>query len=367
MLTEAVQYKDFVQSHENPILLQSDETVQNAVFDWFKYRYIGFSNQDKFLDILRRNVSINYPIYQQKLRIEPGVSQYDWLVQTYRERQLKTKGSADNSVEYDSAQTSTKTGNETNVRTGSQENVKSGSDVNTKSGGHITTDIAGKVTQTTSPHVQRVTKTENDHNEWSGNSQVQANNPMSESYSKFIEPDSSGTGAAQDKQYYEHAYQHMPALDWGNVSSQAQDGHRGYNTDNNTVTESYKYGEGVKGDTVTSEGDENNPGTSETKYKDERDTHVYNDLKDKTTFNDVKDTHSYNSVVDENKHTGKDTTHNSDQRTDREQMAGRNEAPADILARATVWIERSSAFKWFKEQIEPCFAPYYYGDEGGLI
>ena len=169
MVAEMIQYKDFVQTHADPILSQSDATVQGAVYDWFKYRYIGFSDQEKFLDILKRNVAINYPIYRQKLRIEPGVSQYDWLVQTYRERQLKTKGESNGATTYNSNNTLAKTGTDTATRSGSQDNVKTGSDTNVKSGGHTTTDVEGLRKQTNSPHVQRVTKTDNDHNGWDGN------------------------------------------------------------------------------------------------------------------------------------------------------------------------------------------------------
>lgn len=362
MVAEMMQYKDFVHTHADPILAQSDETVQNAVYDWFKYRYIGFSDQEKFLDILKRNVAINYPIYRQKLRIEPGVSQYDWLVQTYRERQLKTKGESNAETTYNSNNTLTKTGTDTVTRSGSQDNVKTGSDTSVKSGGHTTKDVEGLRTQTSSPHVQRITKTDNDHNGWNGNSHIESNLPMSKSYDKMIEPSDDDTS----KQYYKKAYQHMPSgFDWTTASAQSQDGHREYAVEDNKVTESYVYDDGVKGDIVTTEGDKAKPSESELTYQNETDTHTYNSVKDETTYNDVKDEHKYNTV-DDAAHRGEDTTHGDDTRTDRERVTGRSEAPADILARATMWIENSSAFKWFKEQIDPCFAPWY-GEEGGLI
>ena len=104
-----MRYSEFIESiDKNQIVNVSDETVEKAIFDWFKYRYIGFDDPDKFLDILRRNIAVNYPIYSQKLRIQPGISQYDWLVQTYRERQLTTTGSTQNVQ---------KRGNDTTTRT----------------------------------------------------------------------------------------------------------------------------------------------------------------------------------------------------------------------------------------------------------
>lgn len=130
-------YQTFVASHPDPILQQSDETVQNGVYNWFKYRRIGFSDESKFLDILQRNVAINYPIYKQKLRIEPGVANYDWLVSEYRERQLKSTGENGNTRTHGNDTTTTETaenGSEeltrnltsSNIRTGGQTAIKTG-------------------------------------------------------------------------------------------------------------------------------------------------------------------------------------------------------------------------------------------------
>lgn len=397
-----ITYQEYLTTHQNPITDISDATVEKAVADWFKYRYIGFENVDKFTDIFRRNVAINYPIYQQKLRIEPGVSQYDWLVTQYQERQIKAKGE------------------DTTTYTGKQINGEEGDEIHTRTGGHLTSnveglrvqttsphvgqktvntgtthdeDVQGKTTQTVSPHVQKVTKTDNDHSEWAGNQQLTAVLPMSESYANTekIEPDNNNK---EDKQYYQKAYQHMPALNWDNASSQAQDGHRGYNTDDNIVTESYKYGEGVKGDITTSEGDKSNPDTrkhwidkedpqtTETSYvydtgvegdivktegdmskpgtsqftyngelsdgtKGERDTTSFNGRKHVTTFDGRQDTAGHES-------------------TNREQSTGRNGEIAEILRRASDWISQSSAFKWYKAQLESCFAPWY-DEDGGFI
>lgn len=388
-------YKAFCADvNENPILAQSDETVQNAVYDWFKYRFIGFEDTDKFLDILQRNVSINYPIYQQKLRIEPGISSYDWLVSDYRERQLKVKGETTGKTTYGGvttthgegggsdirtgSQTAAKTGTDTGVKTGSDEVKKVGSDTNVKTGGHTETDISGLHTTTTSPHVQTVTSETGGDKAWSGDTQISAQNPMSKSYSDFISVDTT----SDDKQYYEKAYQHMPkgGLDWETVSAQAQSGHREYHDNDKQQTVSYKYGDGVEGDIQTTQGDESSPDTRDVVYNSEQDkvthdttdTHTYNNITDKTTY-DTQDTLTYNSVTDTHtssedssvSHTGSDETAGTDSRTDREQVTGRNEDPATLLIRATEFIERSSAFMWFKEQLDSCFFPGYYKEEDG--
>lgn len=470
-------YKDFISDiNENPVKDVSDETVQSAIYDWFKYRYIGFENTDKFLDILQRNVKVNYPIYQQKLRIEPGVSQYDWFVSMYRERQFKTKGEGNRKITYGGITSETKnesgtnvktggmdsvkSGSDTNIKSGSQDSVKTGADTNvktggqnvvrsgsesdsgtsaksdvktgsideTKTGGHSSENIAGQHITTVSPHVSKVTTHGGHISNWSGDTQVQANLPMSKSYSyqqESIDLPEGQTVENTDNFFKSRAYRGMPStteaephnakLNWSTVSNQAQSGHRDYNVDKSTVTESYQYGDGVSGDITTTIGDSNNPDketvtynnekkttdynnvtdsetgntsgnhvynnvTDSTTYNSVTDKHTYDDIKDVVTYNNVTDNHTYNDVKDsvtyknitdtENSksdgnvtHSGNDNINDNNNRTDTEQVSGRNEDPATLLKRATSFIERSSAWIWYREQLECCFYPGFYTDD----
>lgn len=385
-------YKTFCESNENPILNQSDETVQSAVYDWFKYRFIGFSDASKFLDILQRNVKINYPMYQQKLRIEPGVSQYDWLVSTYRERQLKSKGTAgnlrthgDDTLQHGHTITVTPTGTETVTQSGNETHTRTGGHLETDvEGKHITEKVEGTRTTTNAPKVQRVTSTTGGEQAWSGDTQVQANLPMSKSYTGTISP-----GTETDKKYYfEKAYDGMPTigdgsdnLNWETVSAQAQSGHREYHDNDGVTTEKYVYEDGVTGDITITKGDSTAP-DEDTRYGDsaipdthkveyngtladgstgERETIEYGDRKAVTSFTDRKtetkndgiDTSTYGNIEDNGTH----------ENTDREQVTGRNEDPATLLARATTFIEQSSAFMWFREQLDYCFFPGFYTEE----
>lgn len=395
-------YKDFISNvNENPVKDISDETIQAAIYDWFKYRYIGFENTDKFLDILQRNVKVNYPMYQQKLRIEPGISQYDWLVSLYRERQLKSVGdnskqvaynsnlnatlSHDNTKTNDLADVTTKTGTVTDLGSDNHTHGKSGVDSVIRSGGHTETDVAGLHTTTNSPHVKRVRSEDGGESAWSGDSQINAQLPMSKSYTdaefdsdgnktggQIIEPDKNST----EKQYYQKAYQHMPALDWNTATSQAQSGHREYHDSDHKVTDSYEYDSGVTGDINTTQGDSNNPDTKKLEYNNETTATNYgNSLtisgtdSNTRTYDTTDSLHKTGNIKDigtgtnDIAHTGNDTTTAKDNRTDREQVTGRNEDPATLLARATAFIERSSAWIWFREQIDCCFYPGYYTDD----
>lgn len=439
-----ITYQTFLKNHPNPIKDVSDETIEKGIEDWFRYRYIGFENENKFLDILRRNVAINYPMYEQKLRIEPGVSEYDWLVQTYRERQLKTNGSSENTrihgddtstrtattsedgtTAYGKTATTTHTGTDTgthtgtdtrndtandtanhtgtvgSTHTGTEQNDGTTKNTSTRTGGYTENSIEGLHTTETSPHVTVRNQNGGNRSEWSGAQQVQATTPMSKKYDKsdMIEP----SATDDDTQFYKKAYQHMPALDWQNLTAQSQSGNRGYVSDDTYTETKYIYGDDKKGDIQTREGSTKSPDRREVTYdndktvgdgqnnsiitKDLADNET-RDLKDitdhtgqsattyDTTNKTVYDTQAktIDGGTDTNSRSGQSnersenvygniTDNGSHSQTDREQVTGRNEDPAVILERATRFIEHSSAFMWFKEQLDSCFFPGYYTDE----
>lgn len=463
MITDYKKYEDWISDTNNAEAVQAacvmtdydpeGKVTANLIENWFFDWRIGWNDDDVFKKYFTRNIITFIPQYKELLRNQPGIGvELDNTVSMYRERELKTNNTSDGSTTYggvthvggseedknirtgsqttagsDSGSnvrtgsestsgsgldTNVKTGSEktsasgtgSNIRTGNETDEKSGSDSHIKTGGHTEQDVAGIHTTTTSPHVQRVTEHDNDTSGFSGNSSIQAALPMSKSYSTFIEPDDdAGTGTSGSQQY-QHAYQHMPALDWSTASAQAQDGHREYGNDNGKTTESYVYGSGVEGDIVKTEGDEANPDTHEVVYNDEtdetnygsKDTRTYNNIKDEKadssesthTFNDITDTRNssnssehifnnvtdtrnnesentltYNSVTDthtkdsnsDTTHTGTDTTNGKSTGINREIVAGRNEDPATLLARATSLIRTSNAWLWLRQQLEPCF------------
>lgn len=439
-----ITYQTFLKNHPNPIEDVSDETVEKGIEDWFKYRYIGFENENKFLDILRRNVAINYPMYEQKLRIEPGVSEYDWLVQTYRERQLKTNGSSENTrihgddtstrtattsengtTAYGKTATTTHTGTDTgthtgtdtrndtandtanhtgtvgSTHTGTEQNNGTTKNISTRTGGYTENSVEGLHTTETSPHVTVRNQNGGNRSEWSGAQQVQAATPMSKKYDKsnMIEP----SATDNDTQFYEKAYQHMPALDWQNLTAQSQSGNRGYVSDDTYTETKYIYGDDKKGDIQTREGSTKSPDRREVTYDNDKtvgdgqnNSVITKDLADNETRNlkDITDHTGQSATIydttnktvydtqaktidggtDTNSRSGQSnersenvygniTDNGSHSQTDREQVTGRNEDPAVILERATRFIEHSSAFMWLKEQLDSCFFPGYYTDE----
>lgn len=380
-----ITYKDYVSQYEvgdNKVISDlTGDALNQTIYDWYKYRYLSFVDTDKFRDILRRTISVALPRYEQLLRIEPGVAEYDWLVGVYRERQLKRK--SDHELETSRGKDQVQsTGTDTDVGTiththgtindikgGAISKAHTGTVDDTKTGGHDIDSVSGRNTTTYSPHVSKKTTNGGDRQAWSGDQSLASNLPMSESYNKFIEPTDSGSSATGSGEFYEHAYQHMPALDWSAPSSQSQAGHREYVKDGSTVTESFEYGDGVKGDITVTEGDKANPATNKFTYNNEKNSKEFNDT-ETTTYQNLSNTRTQDNDSDNrnltktNNNTTTKTYGNinvtgNGNITDREQVTGRDEDPARILKRASNFIRTTNAFEWLRHEIEPCFLALY--------
>lgn len=380
-----ITYKEYVSQYEvgdNKVISDlTGDVLNQTIYDWYKYRYLSFVDTDKFRDILRRTISVSLPRYEQLLRIEPGVSEYDWLVGVYRERQLKRKSdhaleTSRGSDQVQSSGTNTDAGTITHthgtisdLKGGVVSKSHTGNIDDTRTGGHDISSVSGKNTTTYSPRVSKKTTNGGDRQAWSGDQSLASNLPMSESYSKFIEPTDSESSATGSGEFYEHAYQHMPALDWSAPSSQSQAGHREYVKDGSSVTESFIYDEGVKGDVTVTEGDKTNPTTSKFTYNSEKNSRDFNDT-EQTTYNNLSNTRTRGNDTD-----GRDLTKTNQETTtktygninvsgngnitDREQVTGRNDDPAKILERASRFIKSTNAFEWLRHEIEPCFLGLY--------
>lgn len=60
-----------------------DDSLKETINDWFQYREV--CDDDKFPVYFRRVLNRDYARYSQLLRLEPGVAEYDWLVEIYNE------------------------------------------------------------------------------------------------------------------------------------------------------------------------------------------------------------------------------------------------------------------------------------------
>lgn len=60
-----------------------DPATQDLIKEWFQFREVA--DNKKFVFWFNRSLNLNYPYYKQLLRIDPTVSDYDWLIENYKE------------------------------------------------------------------------------------------------------------------------------------------------------------------------------------------------------------------------------------------------------------------------------------------
>lgn len=433
------------------------DALAEAIKKTFLYRRIGFKDPEEFLYYFTNGIETFKPQYEEQMRLQPGVynpatgltANYDWFVQSYKKAIQKSSAESGNEhtqeddkvtrtpdlYDYDKDITEVMTtyhdvknihekegleyekieGEENRDRTGKEIHTHDGVQINTKTGGHTEEFVKGKITHKDKPQVTVRTQHGGDKAAYSGDSQVASNTPMSKQYSnaefdsdgnkvggEIIEPDRNGSSG---KQFYEKAYQHMPALKWGTLTSQGQSGHREYANDNTYVDTEYIYKDGVEGNiteefgtadnpdkrTVTYTGDPNNNIKGEverTQYGENgspiKEVTQYGDdispINEKTSYNNRQNVHQYGDGTNPIKDTGTqsgaigvtaphkngkevtDTVHgkivdkgnNSGKVQTIEQ--GRNEAPSQILKEAVSFIRSSNAWIWMRGQLDPYFS-----------
>ena len=64
-----------------------DDPLRETIKNWYHYRRLCVMNPEMFILFFQRTLSEHYLRYRELLRIEPGISKFDWLVQNYREMQ----------------------------------------------------------------------------------------------------------------------------------------------------------------------------------------------------------------------------------------------------------------------------------------
>ena len=123
-------FSEMVQKTPNLYPTQIDEGLKETIFDWFQFRNVVDDN--KFPVFFRRTLNDYYDTYNQLLRVEPGVAQYDWLVESYLERQVVVNATKTETLtsENEGSNSATRTDNTTQATTGTDTRniTNSGSD-----------------------------------------------------------------------------------------------------------------------------------------------------------------------------------------------------------------------------------------------
>lgn len=76
-----------IKTEDEVFPLEIDDTLRDTIINWFKYRRLCVIQPERFILYFQRVLLEHYLRYRELLRIEPGISQFDWLVETYREMQ----------------------------------------------------------------------------------------------------------------------------------------------------------------------------------------------------------------------------------------------------------------------------------------
>lgn len=310
---------DFFSNLENDYDVTVDAGTQDLIELFFGNRYI--CDDDNFDRFFKRTLINTWDRYVDLLRIEK--TQIDPLVADYFENQLvhtgemtgSKQGTTSGMTEYG------KTDTLTHNTTVTEDNSIATDETDTR-----TLNLANNNTRTDNL-ANSNTRTDN-LTTTTDSKQAGANavNPQSIEYS--------GTTAGS-----------LPSLDWQYMSNQEQSEGEGTEHQTGTVTN-----QGTNTGTVQTAG--TNTGT-DTNVKDKD---VSEDKSKRTTGTDA---HAL-SGKDETSGNSTEATSGTDSHTDRERHTGRTGIlPQEALRKAKAYIQKSRAFDWLKDELEPCFISIY--------
>lgn len=282
-----------------------------TIEEWYDDREIV--DDTKFGLYLNRVLNRDYARYVELLRLEPGISKYDWLVNRYNEwRTWGTDNTSDegkHTKEYGMTLKRQKGTADDTLVTASGGDYKE----HTEYGGSDENVINARkrvLDGSTTPNAGS-TKT-------AKAASVDKNNPYSVSYE----------GAAAGS---------IPALDWSTSSTQAQ----------TETSETIVYDGGSDKEHT----EETESGGDTTKYGQTRDTYASGS---KTTKTESKTT-----GADDDIYGGSDTDKDESKTgfdTDRYHMeSGRTGDPVPMLKDAVEFIKKTSSWQWLASRLEICF------------
>lgn len=363
--------KTYAEVIEEGVIEFSDrisEALQQAIYDWFQFREV--CDDEKFPVFFTRVLNRDYDQYEQLLRIEPGVSSYDWLVQEYRELQNYLNGKLERDIAIDTVRGTedshtTEYGKSVTHSGGHSitdgTTVVNGSDAMTDtrqkvtSGGWTDTNTDGR-TITDTQNLQTIGNDDSTTTTrgWNSTNQKQLSkqNPMSISYAGGVaEPAASGTQVNAGG-----------SLDWTTATAQGANFGRDDNGEEVTNHQGHIQTQNTHQVTGTNQDvraynsltETNSGGVTHTINKTE--TRNYTDTDTLELQDGGSDTTSGSSSSTINA-----TTHNetSDEKLQQQIYSGRHEDPATILKKAAGFIKNSCAFEWLQNQLEVCFMGIY--------
>ena len=347
----------------------TDTPLNTLITDWYSSRVIGCENADDFIRFFKRVYNKDYRAYYQMLRLDPRVTEYDWLVQTYRERQktndLAVNGSKSethiDNKSYNTAENNDGTGADTTTKTlNTQDNniiTKSGSSetqVSHSTNGNrgVSTDFThtGQNTQTVKTTGSAGTLTD------TNSSGLSKSTPMSVIYNN------NGAVTRKNIKVGDHTVHTdtVDGLDFTYADGQTLASVKGgvynenENTDKTTGSESYDddtYVSDISSITGSSDTDTTFD-NSESGYQSH--TGTITDTKNNSISSEKTVTGTVTDTVNVSGVNGSKT-----EALEREIWTGRDKEVAELLARACTYISQTDAFLWLCDRLDVCFYGIY--------
>lgn len=313
-----------------------DDDTKSAIYDWFQFRHVV--DDEKFGVFFRRRLSISSRRYEQLLRVE--LTEFDPLVSTYRERQLKQSGTLGKSG----------TNKNSTTRTGSNTTTTKESGTDTTTGTrtpNLTTTDTPNVTETRKDtYGQTNTRTGSETDEETRNGTTSRETEADAVNVQKQAPQSIAYSSASDGE--------IPALDWQYMTSQAQakntSSETGSTDDSTDREHTYNSVKDAKGGSDTSELSRTGSNTTKQTGTEATEANV--------TYGKTVTVTSSPDNVD----TSEGSTQDTETRdfVDQEIWTGRDGlTPQEALQKARDYIIISNAFAWLRNQLEPCFLAIY--------
>lgn len=324
------------------------QDLKTTIIDWFKFREV--CDDEKFPFFFKRTLDISLARYNQLLRIEPGVSQYDWLVQKYQELQrLKSESGVSSSSGSKSG-----SGSSSEQVAKTKNDVRNLSDVtytdgleNKAHGGQKTSEMQYGKTQSNTGTI-----TSESENIESGSIRDQ-NNSSNDNQTRGL-----AKSAPQSISY--SAGSGMPNnFDWAFPGSQTEQ--KTHGSDSGESTRTFNNHKNASESSVLDQRGTAQGGSdlktdidtrTETKAGHETITETHTGTEN---FAESDNKANSNEFEETNRKSGSDSR-SGDERV---RESGRDIDIATLLTNAKQFIVYSSAFEWLRDQLEPCFMGIY--------
>lgn len=346
----------------NPNLYQNiniDEPTKQSIYDWFQFREV--CDDTKFGVYFRRLLNTTLIKYDQLLRIEPGISQYDWLVQHYMERQdiIQEKEKGKENIQKNNDITNQYQDNQNG-------NIE---DDLTRRGSNTTTDTLGAkrtitndLTNTNKTAFTKGAQTDTNKDVYDGTRRTDIHgndiNIVDTKIAEKLLPMESVNIPENDINVGEKNYgKGLGNLDWTAATSQRQD------TSTNVAETASTNGEQDQNtrDITTLQGQRIDNTESTVKDTGTQSTQDSGSNVSDITFNSGENNvrtiglHNNGNNIQENRGKEDKTKEIANLKINQLQYSGRQKEIAKILQEATEYIKNSCAFDYLRKELEVVF------------